>query len=381
MAESADKKRAAPESATEDAPEAKKSASGCSWGATGGGFGAVAASGGGGGFGAVAASGSGWGGGAATSFAAIASTSGCSWGGGGGGGFGAVASSGGDGFASFSGSATTFVPTTGSSTAEKPRAASAATSASETEAPSSVEAAQTGEEDEICVYRVRAKLFRLEIRMESKRPPVTSEEAKANDGEEGAAAGADADKPATAEAEAAAKPADAAPAVAAKDSKLNPDAQPFVPKAADAAAAPAAARTGDKGDDEDEDEGEDEGDDDDKPAQPEEPAGEEELVETTRWAERGIGQLRLLVHKPLSGGSSTPFPRVVMRQEHVGRLILNETLHPTTAPAARVTDTSIRIVLVDSASTVPQSYLLRVKTPAEGAALLARINETIPKPA
>ena len=105
-----------------------------------------------------------------------------------------------------------------------------------------------------------------------------------------------------------------------------------------------------------------------------------EEVETTRWAERGIGQLRLLVHKPLAAGASgaLPHPRMVMRQEHVGRLILNESLLPSTAPAERVSDTSIRLVVV-SAAPGPQSYLFRVKTAAESDALLARINKTIPK--
>ena len=343
-------KRAAPDSAS-DEPEAKKpAASGCSWG-----------TGGGGGFGAVAASGAGgcsWGGGAATSFASIASSgTGCSWGGGGGGGFASVAASGGEGFAA----ATTFAPNPVGGTGEKPRAASAATSASETEAPSTVEAAQTGEEDEICVYRVRAKLFRLEVRMEPKRKP--EDEPKKSNADEAAAAAAEDKAEGTGES--------AAEATAAKDSKLNPEAEPFVPAGSPAASSKPKDDKPEKSDDDDDDD-----DADEKPAQPEEPTAPEELVETTRWAERGIGQLRLLVHKnaPESGVN----PRVVMRQEHVGRLILNESLLPTTAPAARVSDTSIRLVLVDSTSTSPQSYLLRVKTPAEGSALLKGINDTIP---
>ena len=61
----------------------------------------------------------------------------------------------------------------------------------------------------------------------------------------------------------------------------------------------------------------------------------------------------------------------------VGRLILNEILGPSTEPAERVTDTSIRLVVVTAEG--PQSYLLRVKTPVEAEGLLSRINKTIPK--
>ena len=63
-----------------------------------------------------------------------------------------------------------------------------------------------------------------------------------------------------------------------------------------------------------------------------------------------------------------------MRVEHVGRLILNEVLVPSTAPAQRASDTSIRLVVV-SAGSGPQSYLMRVKTPAEAELLLTKINE------
>jgi hypothetical protein len=75
--------------------------------------------------------------------------------------------------------------------------------------------------------------------------------------------------------------------------------------------------------------------------------------------------------------SAESYPRLVMRVEHVGRLILNEALRPETAPAERVTDTSIRLVVV-GANAVPQSYLLRVKTPVEAGQLLRWVNATIP---
>ena len=183
--------------------------------------------------------------------------------------------------------------------------------------------------------------------------------------------------------------------------------------AASAASAPAAAEDTNKtaspaksseekpsgGGTEDEGEGgeddDDENDDDDgeaaKPAAvPEEEAGTEE-VEVTRWSEKGVGQLRLLAPKfgcladgqadPAAGGPP-PCPRLVMRVEHVGRLILNEPLRPTTAPAERVSETSIRLVVVSAQSKDEQpqiqSYLFRVKTPAEAEALINQINNSIP---
>jgi hypothetical protein len=59
--------------------------------------------------------------------------------------------------------------------------------------------------------------------------------------------------------------------------------------------------------------------------------------------ERGVGQVRLLVPE---GGGGKSFPRLVMRVENVGRLIMNEPLLPTTAPAVRASDTSVRLALV-----------------------------------
>ena len=56
-----------------------------------------------------------------------------------------------------------------------------------------------------------------------------------------------------------------------------------------------------------------------------------------------------------------------------------ESLLPSTAPAVRASDTSIRLVVV-SAENGPQSYLLRVKTAAEAELLLSKVNSTIPKP-
>ena len=90
---------------------------------------------------------------------------------------------------------------------------------------------------------------------------------------------------------------------------------------------------------------------------------------STRWVERDVGQLRLLV--PKAEGSTMAHsrrPRLVMRVEHVGRLILNEFLLPSMAMPVRASDTSLRLVLI-SAELQPVSYLLRVKMTAEANAL------------
>ena len=278
------------------------------------------------------------------------------------------------------------------------------------EAPVPVpDAVTTGEEDEICVHRVRAKLFKLEVRFEPARPPSfpaaaggadddqVAPAAAAQGGEDAPAEAADADPAAEvpsanaagAASSAAAAPA-AAPAAASSSSTLNPHAAPFVPATANGGATATKADGKSKEADGDDDEEEDDDDDDDDEAAgggddaasattKATEANEGPLVEVTRWAERGVGGLRLLVHKPLppSDNGPLPYPRLVMRVENVGRLILNEHLLPTMAPAERVSDTSIRLVLL-SAAAGPQSYLLRVKTANEAADLIARINSTIP---
>jgi hypothetical protein len=122
------------------------------------------------------------------------------------------------------------------------------------------------------------------------------------------------------------------------------------------------------------------------------PGGEEgeedgEEVEVDRWLEKGVGQFRILVPKdtaaPADGPKSVIYPRVVMRVENTLRLILNELLRPETAPAERVSDTSLRLVVVSaptpSADPKPQSYLIRVKTASDANALLAQINRNIPR--
>ena len=367
-------KRKAPSGEGEE-PEAKRPAeaaapaaapaAACTWGSGGGGC----TWGGGGGFGGVAASG-------ASSFASAASSGpGATGGGFGSGGFASVGAAGtgfgavtGGGFAAaaaakdapkFSGS-TTFGEKASDNEAEEAE-----------EAPTPVEAAATGEEDENCIHKVRAKLFHLEVRSSS---PTKG----ASDGGSGAEAATNpadsapssskpgtpppprppAPSPAACEKEgekegekaAGAKEGEADggrdEARVAKPSTLNPNAAPFVP--APYAASAAAASSGDAS----------------------EPA--------TRWVERGVGSLRLLVPKAAAGeASAESYPRLVMRVEHVGRLILNEALRPETAPAERVTDTSIRLVVV-GANAVPQSYLLRVKTPVEAGQLLRWVNATIP---
>ena len=367
---------------------------GCTWGSgasfassiasSGGGFGALASAGGG--FGAVASTGGG--------FGAVASA---------GGGFGAVGETAGSAFTS----ATTFAPknTSPAMARASSRGAESGTEEVADEAPSTVEAATTGEEDEVCVHRVRAKLFRLEVRMEPRRRvlPAAAQGADAPasaeaQGSEGGAPSPAAVAPAD---ESAAGDAAAAPASApAASSVLNPLAKPFVPAGAESGSKGGAASSGDDG----EDGGDadvaaaaaaDDEDDDGKGASEAagkgaaegeaEADGTGEKEETTRWVERGVGQLRLLVHKTAAATAgaaqakqaSAPFPRLVMRVEHVGRLILNESLLPSMAPAERASETSVRLVLV-SASAGPQSYLLRVKTPVEAETLVERINSTRP---
>ena len=94
----------------------------------------------------------------------------------------------------------------------------------------------------------------------------------------------------------------------------------------------------------------------------------------TKWAERGVGQLRLLVHKV----PAEHHPRLVMRVEHVGRLILNEVILPMNDHAVRVSENSIRLVVVSGASDA-QSYLFRVKTATEAELLLSKMNGLIIK--
>jgi len=86
-----------------------------------------------------------------------------------------------------------------------------------------------------------------------------------------------------------------------------------------------------------------------------------------------VGQLRLLVPRDGAG-----VPRLVMRVEHVGRLILNEPLLPSTATPVRASDTAVRVALVSSLERQPVSYLLRVKMPQEAEALLRAISSHIP---
>jgi len=172
------------------------------------------------------------------------------------------------------------------------------------------ETSSTGEEDEVCVHRVRAKLFRLESREESLQRAASA---------------------------------------AAEATRVEP-------AAADASDAS-------------------EVDDGDEDA----PAADD----TPRWLERGVGQCRLLLPKARAAAGHTGSapelsrPRLVMRVEHVGRLILNEVLLASTAPAARATETSLRLVTVNAALQ-PQSYLLRVKMPSEAKDLLDAINSHIP---
>ena len=205
----------------------------------------------------------------------------------------------------------------------------------------------------MCVYKVRAKLFRLETREESARRvelsratsdlPASSagskEEANGTKGGEPAGKEADGDSDAPGDTDA----ADETSAAAAAPSEAAP--------AASSEAAPAAA--------------------------PDDAAGAAVQLEP-RWSERGVGQLRLLLPKSQSSASdSSRCPRLVMRVEHVGRLILNEMLLPSTAPVAKASETSLRLVLVDTTKQ-PRSYLIRVKMAAEAEATRTAINSHIP---
>ena len=107
---------------------------------------------------------------------------------------------------------------------------------------------------------------------------------------------------------------------------------------------------------------------------------DDDAAKATRWVERGVGYLRLLLPKAAEDGAEKRRPRVVMRVENVGRLILNAPLLPTTAPAQKARDRSIRLVLVNAQEKLPPSYLLRVREPKEADDLLQAITENI-KPA
>ena len=363
-------KRPAPDT-TEDQPEQKKPAAcawggastACAWGSSGG----CAWGGSGGscsGFAAVASSGGGFGSAPSSGFAAAPSPA-----------------LGSGGFASFSGgaTATTFAVST------SPHASRAGGDSSANPSDDSVpaEPATTGEEDETCVYRVRAKLFRLEVRLEPARPfpaivpEVDTTKLSSTDEVDEAPAAEPAAEPAAAPA--------AAPATAPE--ALASSAEVALGAEAADASKPAA-------DDDEEDEGGDDEDDDDdgcgvseattkatdgEPPLPEPVDGP--MTEVTRWVESGVGQLRLLVHKPLPKGSDEPlpYPRLVMRVELVHRLILNEPLLPSMAPAERVSDTSVRFVMLSASNGQPQSYLLRVKLPGDAEQLLSKINANIPK--
>ena len=112
------------------------------------------------------------------------------------------------------------------------------------------------------------------------------------------------------------------------------------------------------------------------PASAPAPASSEGAALEARWGERGVGQLRLLLPKAGSKDGAS-YPRLVMRVENVGRLILNCSLLPSTRPPARVSETNLRLAfLTPERQTV--SYLLRVKAPAEASALISAIETNIP---
>jgi len=201
------------------------------------------------------------------------------------------------------------------------------------------EATQSGEEDEVCIHKVRAKLFRLET-----RPKVVAESIPNKDDDDD-----DEGESAPATAATAAAPA-AAPTT-------EPEPEPAAGAPAGAAAAVEASGSGAEV-------GEGVGDD---------------LMET-RWLERGVGQVKLLM--PKGGGGEDSTARLVMRVENVGRLILNAPLLASTTLVERPTDNTLRLVLYSSESTSascakPGHFVLRVKIPAEAEALQAAINKCV----
>eukprot|EP00967_Tisochrysis_lutea_P000555 scaffold679_cov32-Tisochrysis_lutea.AAC.3 len=344
-------------------PQSKREAKGCSW--TSSASACTWASPAAGGFAALGAS--------STGFGALSASAG---------GFGAVAAACGTGFgpgttgfgsaaqvkSTLNPNAAEFVPKplgapVGEEAPEEgPGAADTDASGGEAEAnePSLLAGSGTGEEDEECAYRVRAKLFRLESReKEGGKEDETSgtvqsssaaaKEVVDNEAESQASGGKVAEK---VEPDAAAEPKIGAndeekPSEEEKTSEAGTPSKGAAAAETDSAptVAPAAA-------------------DSDQPAaaspldkllgssRPAPTAAREAVgaVLPTRWAERGVGQLRLLVPKDATGTSK---PRLVMRVENVGRLILNEPLLPTTAPAVRASDTSVRLALVSHAHPSP----------------------------
>jgi len=384
-----------------------------------------------------------WGGSNSGGFAAAGG--GCSWGSGGvsfssisagGSGFAAVASSGG-GFDSATQSTNDFGSAL-TSAGFGQRAPSAFTSfgACTPGSTTAVESApvlnqrveqvpnSTGEEDEECIHKCRAKLFRLEVRMERRRitgprpredgtgetdasgkcsplgTAAVHEEKKTSNGSPGAAA------------EQQAPPLNTSGGGGGTEDSVTPLGDSSGDKGVSAVTDKEGVSPGKGGEAEGEGDGDDEDDDydDGEEAKPSEDCAGGEEVEVTKWAEKGVGQVRLLVPKQAvrrSAEGGCAYPRLVMRVEHVGRLILNQPLPPATAPAERVSDTSIRLVVVSAATgatgeaspqvqvsivvhlsphlgllvtrTCPysQSYLFRVKTPAEAEMLFNQINASI----
>ena len=254
-------KRPGPDERDDNEPDVKRSAASKTTASPSNGFGAVA-----GGFGAVAGGACTWGTGGGSSFVGFAGAA--TTGGGFGGGFaGAAASAGGGGFGAAA--APSAAPTEKKEpvfatfrqrepTIETPVSAEPAPSEDGAPAPAPTlpsEATQSGEEDEVCIHKVRAKLFRLET-----RPKVVAESIPNKDDDDDDDEGESAPAAAATAAALAAAPA-AAPTT-------DPEPEPAAGAPAGAAAAVEASGSGAEV-------GEGVGDD---------------LMET-RWLERGVGQV------------------------------------------------------------------------------------------
>ena len=333
-------KRPGPDERDDNEPDVKRSAASKTTASPSNGFGAVA-----GGFGAVAGGACTWGTGGGASFdgfAGAAATGGgfgggfagaaAAAGGGFGGGFaGAAAAAGGGGFGAAAAPSAevptekkepvvrTFgqrEPTTGIPIFAEPAPSEDGAPAPAPTLPPS-EATQSGEEDEVCIHKVRAKLFRLET-----RPKVVAESIPNKD---------DDDDDEGESAPAAAATAAALAAAPAAAPTTDPEPEPAAGAPAGAAAAVEASGSGAEV-------GEGVGDD---------------LMET-RWLERGVGQVNPHV-KSATWWRGSWLPRPPGTQGSGSGL-------PHALLGARGGGSATQIAACGGRQPVPRSLILRLAT-------------------
>ena len=318
-------KRPGPDERGDNEPDVKRSAASKTTASPSNGFGAVA-----GGFGAVAGGACTWGTGGGSSFVGFAGAA--TTGGGFGGGFaGAAASAGGGAFGAAA--APSAAPTEKKEpvfatfrqrepTIETPVSAEPAPSEDGAPAPAPTlppsEATQSGEEDEVCIHKVRAKLFRLET-----RPKVVAESIPNKDDDDDDDEGESAPAAAATAAALAAAPA-AAPTT-------DPEPEPAAGAPAGAAAAVEASGSGAEV-------GEGVGDD---------------LMET-RWLERGVGQVNPHV-KSATWWRGSWLPRPPGTQGSGSGL-------PHALLGARGGGSATQIAACGGRQPVPRSLILRLAT-------------------